>query len=77
MFESEVPEPNPGPRPGLYDLPNVVLTPHIGSAARETRDEMALRTVHNIERFLQGKRPFDILNPEVYGEAARRDDAIG
>ncbi|MBK5267132.1 MAG: hypothetical protein JJE47_06810 [Acidimicrobiia bacterium] len=72
-----MPEPNPGPRPGLYDLPNVVLTPHIGSAARETRDEMALRTVHNIERFLQGKRPFDILNPEVYGEAARQDEAIG
>lgn len=77
VYETEVPEPNPGPRPGLYDLPNVVLTPHIGSAARETREEMALRTVHNIERFLQGKRPFNILNPEVYGEAARQDDAIG
>jgi len=77
VYETEVPEPNPGPRPGLYDLPNVVLTPHIGSAARETREEMALRTVHNIERFLQGKRPFDVLNPEVYGEAPRRDDAIG
>ncbi len=77
VYETEVPEPNPGPRPGLYDLANVVLTPHIGSAARETREEMALRTVHNIERFLQGKRPFDVLNPEVYGEAARRDDAIG
>ena len=77
VYETEVPEPNPGPRPGLYELPNVILTPHMGSAARETRDEMALRTVGNIERFLAGKRPFDVLNPDVYGEAARDDEVIG
>ena len=77
VYETEVPEPNPGPRPGLFDLENVVMTPHIGSAARETRDEMALRAVHNIERFLDGKRPFDVLNPEVYGEAANNDEVIG
>lgn len=77
VYQTEVPEPNPGPIRGLYELPNVVLTPHIGSAARETRDEMALRTVNNVERFLQGKRPFDVLNPEVYGEAARDEEAIG
>jgi lactate dehydrogenase-like 2-hydroxyacid dehydrogenase len=77
VFEVEVPEPGPGPRKGLYQLPNVVLTPHIGSAARETREEMALRTVANIERFLAGKRPFDVLNPEVYGEAARNEEVIG
>ena len=77
VYETEVPEPNPGPRPGFYDLPNVVLTPHIGSAARETRDEMALRTVNNIARFLDGKRPFDVLNPDVYGEAARVEETIG
>ena len=61
----------------LKSLPNVVLTPHIGTAVRETREEMALRTVENIERFLDGKRPLDILNPEVYGEAATRDERIG
>jgi hypothetical protein len=38
---------------------------------------MALRTVSNIERFLAGKRPFDVLNPEVYGEAARNEEVIG
>ena len=77
VYTTEVTEPNPGPMPALYDLPNVVLTPHIGSAARETRDEMAMRTVNNVERFLNGKRPFDILNPEVYGGAARNDEVIG
>ena len=77
VYTTEVPEPNPGPLAGFYDLPNVVLTPHMGSAARETRDEMAMRTVNNIERFLNGKKPFDILNPEVYGGAARNDEVIG
>jgi glyoxylate reductase len=77
VYTTEVPEQNPGPLQGFYDLPNVVLTPHIGSAARETRDEMAMRTVNNIVRFLDGKRPFDILNPEVYGGAARNDEVIG
>ncbi|MPZ59885.1 MAG: D-glycerate dehydrogenase [Propionibacteriales bacterium] len=37
-----------GPSERFRTLPNVVLTPHIGSAARETREEMALRTVENI-----------------------------
>jgi lactate dehydrogenase-like 2-hydroxyacid dehydrogenase len=76
VFENED-DSNRGPRKGLWELPNVVLTPHMGSAARETRDEMALRAVENIERFLNGKRPFDVLNPEVYGEAARNEEVIG
>lgn len=69
--------PDPGPSRGLRSLSNVVLTPHIGSAARETREEMALRTVENIRRFLVGKRPMDVLNPEVYGESASRSERIG
>lgn len=76
VFEWEE-QPDPGPRSGLKDLANVVLTPHIGSAARETREEMAHRTVDNIERFLVGKRPMDVLNPEVYGETPRPDERIG
>jgi phosphoglycerate dehydrogenase-like enzyme len=77
VYETEVPEPDPGPRKGLLNLPNVFFTPHIGSAARETREEMALRTVRNIEMFLAGERPLDVLNPEVYGEAATEDERIG
>jgi len=77
FYQTEVPDPNPGPIEGLKTLPNVILTPHMGSAARETREEMALRTVQNIKRFLAGERPFDVFNPEVYGEAAIKDDRIG
>ena len=77
VYQTEVPEPNPGPIEGLKSLPNVVLTPHMGSAARETREEMALYAVKNIELFLAGERPFNVFNPEVYGEAARVDERIG
>ena len=78
MFEREFPHPDPGPFSGLLELPNVVLTPHIGSAARETREEMALRTVENLEAMIQGRRPQDLLNPEVLGEPPRSTgDRIG
>ena len=77
VYESEVPEPNPGPRKGIMSLPNVVLTPHIGSASREARERIALRTVRNIELFLSGKRPFPLFNPEIYGEAAVDDGRLG
>jgi phosphoglycerate dehydrogenase-like enzyme len=77
VYLTEVPEANPGPIAGLKDHPNVVLTPHMGSAARETREEMALYAVKNIELFLSGKRPFNVFNPEVYGEEAIKDERIG
>ncbi|MGH8927154.1 MAG: NAD(P)-dependent oxidoreductase, partial [Acidimicrobiia bacterium] len=78
VYEREIPEVDvPGPSERLRSLPNVVLTPHIGTAARETREEMAMRAVENIERFLDGLRPLDVLNPEVYGEAATIDERIG
>ena len=78
VYETEVPDANSGPRAGLRNLPNVVFTPHIGSAARETREYMAVRTVGNIERFLAGEQPHPILNPEIYGGgAAIKDERIG
>jgi glyoxylate reductase len=78
VFEREFPNPDPGPYSGLLELPNVVVTPHIGSAARETREAMALRTVENLEAMIQGRRPPDLLNPEVFSEAPRdTGDRIG
>ncbi|MGB6546692.1 MAG: D-glycerate dehydrogenase [Candidatus Acidiferrales bacterium] len=46
-------------------LPNVVMTPHIGSASIETRTKMAMIAVENIVAFFDGRRPPTILNPEV------------
>jgi glyoxylate reductase len=76
VFEWEG-KPNPGPLPELLSLPSVVLTPHLGSAARQTREEMAGRTVANIAAFLDTGRPIDALNPEVFGEAPLHSERIG
>lgn len=46
--------------PGLLDLPNVVLLPHLGSATVETRLAMARLACTEIVRFFEGKPP---LNP--------------
>lgn len=78
VYWEEVPEAEvPGPSERMTEFPNCVFTPHIGTAARETREEMALETVDAIEAFLDGERPEIVLNPEVYGEAPRDTEVIG
>jgi lactate dehydrogenase-like 2-hydroxyacid dehydrogenase len=39
----------------LFDVPNVVLLPHIGSATTETRHAMGMRAVSNLEAWLEGR----------------------
>lgn len=41
----------------LYSLPNVVLTPHIGSATMEARSEMSRMAAENIIAALSGQAP--------------------
>ncbi len=52
VFENE-----PELMPGLADLENVVLTPHIASATRETRNKMAEMAANNIIAALEGQTP--------------------
>lgn len=47
------PEPLPANHP-LTKLPNCVLSPHLGSATRETRDAMSVLTAQNILAALEG-----------------------
>jgi glyoxylate reductase len=63
----DVYEREPMVEPGLLNLPNVVLTPHLGSAALETRERMAGVVVENIVSVIEGRRPPNIYNPEIYG----------
>jgi len=61
----DVYEHEPELTPGLSDLENVVLLPHIGSATQDTREQMAVVAARNGIAMLRGKRPYTIVNPEV------------
>jgi glyoxylate reductase len=52
VFERE-----PEIHPGLLELENVVLLPHLGSATVETREEMALLAARNVVAMLSGEPP--------------------
>jgi D-3-phosphoglycerate dehydrogenase len=63
----DVYEEEPKIHPGLMELDNVVLTPHIASATIETRTKMATMAAQNLVDGLLGKRPQNLVNPEVLG----------
>jgi glyoxylate reductase len=58
----DVYEREPELTPGLADLDNVVLLPHVGSATVETRTQMALLAAENLLAGLAGKTPPNCLN---------------
>jgi len=53
----DVYEREPAITPGLLDLPNVVLLPHVGSATRGTRTRMAMLAARNVHAVLSGRAP--------------------
>jgi glyoxylate reductase len=59
VFERE-----PELEPGLAELDNVVIAPHLGSATLETRTKMGLMAVQNILAALDGKVLPNCLNPK-------------
>jgi lactate dehydrogenase-like 2-hydroxyacid dehydrogenase len=52
VFEEE-----PALKPGLVDLPNTVLLPHLGSATIQTRNDMATLAARNLIAILKGEEP--------------------
>jgi glyoxylate reductase len=61
----DVYEKEPRLSPGLSRLENAVLLPHIGSATADTRGQMAVLAAKNAVAILRGKRPPNIVNPQV------------
>jgi glyoxylate reductase len=70
VFERE-----PAVMPALLEMRNVVLTPHLGSAVVETRDALANAAADNLLALIEGRRPPNIYNPEVFGEWSARHES--
>jgi lactate dehydrogenase-like 2-hydroxyacid dehydrogenase len=64
VFERE-----PHVHPKLLQLENVVLAPHIASASVDTRRRMSMMAVENVIAALEGRRPPNLLNPELLERA--------
>jgi glyoxylate reductase len=62
----DVYEHEPQLTPGLAELDNVVLLPHLGSATVEARNAMAELAAGSICEIFSGKIPENILNPQVF-----------
>lgn len=50
----------------LKQLPNAVLTPHIGTNTLEARSAMLTACFERITHVFKGKRPQNVVNPEIY-----------
>ncbi len=61
----DVYEDEPSLAPGLADLDNAVLLPHIGSASVGTRMKMAMTAAENIIQGLQGRRVPNLVNSDL------------
>ena len=68
VFENE-----PDVHPGLLELDNAVLLPHLGSATIETRTAMGVLAAQNAVAALKGERPPTPVNPEVLEGGARSE----
>ncbi|MBI3299213.1 MAG: D-glycerate dehydrogenase [Elusimicrobia bacterium] len=63
----DVYENEPDMAPGLAELDNVVLAPHIASASSATRTRMAMIAASDMVAALEGRRPSHLVNPEALG----------
>ena len=60
VFETEPKVPS-----ALLKMKNVVLTPHLGSAVMEIREQMANIVIDNLQALLDGRMPPNCVNPQV------------
>jgi phosphoglycerate dehydrogenase-like enzyme len=64
-LDAFVVEPLPSEHP-LRDAPNLLLTPHLASFARETGERVSTTAAQAIVDLAGGRKPRFVVNPEVY-----------
>jgi D-3-phosphoglycerate dehydrogenase len=67
-------EPLPADSP-LRSAPNLLLSPHQSSYARGTGERVSLSAAQAIVDLMNGKKPQNVLNPDVFGSAHLRAGA--
>ncbi|MFQ6022206.1 MAG: hydroxyacid dehydrogenase [Acidiferrobacterales bacterium] len=65
------PEPPP-PDSALYELDNLILSPHVAGLTLEARRELALSAANQILQVLRGERPPHLVNPEAWERVESR-----
>lgn len=50
----------------LFSLDNVILTPHLAGATRESRARMGVAAAEDMLRMLAGQRPRHLVNPQIW-----------
>ncbi|MFN8590143.1 MAG: 2-hydroxyacid dehydrogenase [Thermomicrobiales bacterium] len=70
----DVYEPEPPP-PGsrLFTTPNLVLSPHLAGASRETAERAATLAAAEVGRYLRAERLLYVANPEVVADSIGSD----
>jgi phosphoglycerate dehydrogenase-like enzyme len=58
--------PGEGSPSELIGVPNIIVTPHMATFAREAMARVAVSAATSVVTALQGKRPEFVVNPEIY-----------
>lgn len=62
-YATDVYKNEPGPAPSIAELPNVIVTPHVGSATYETNLRMGMAVADNIIAVKNGVTPPNVVTP--------------
>jgi len=76
-FAADVTDPEPPHLDNpLLNRPDVLITPHVGSATASGKHRILSAAVANVAHVLRGERPRDLVNPEVWPQVEQRLRAL-